>query len=32
MRAARENLFHLIEPLLPHVEHPARYLDHEWGS
>ena len=32
MRARRENLFHLIEPLLPHVEHPARYLDHEWGS
>lgn len=32
MRAERENLFHLIEPLLPHVEHPARYLDHEWGS
>ena len=32
MRAARENLFHLIEPLLAHVEHPARYLDHEWGA
>ena len=32
MRARRENLFHLIEPLLPHVEHPARYLDHEWGA
>ncbi len=32
MRAARENLFHLIEPLLPHVEHPSRYLDHEWGA
>ena len=32
MRARRENLFHLIDPLLPHVEHPARYLDHEWGS
>ena len=32
MRARRENLFHLLEPLLPHVEHPARYLDHEWGS
>lgn len=32
MRARRENLFHLIEPLLARVEHPARYLDHEWGS
>lgn len=32
MRARRENLFHLLEPLLPHVEHPARYLDHEWGA
>ena len=32
MRVPRENLFHLIEPLLAHVEHPARYLDHEWGS
>ena len=32
MRAKRENLFHLLEPLLPQVEHPARYLDHEWGS
>lgn len=32
MRQPRENLFHLIEPLLPHVEHPSRYLDHEWGA
>ena len=32
MKARRENLFHLIEPLLPHVEHPSRYLDHEWGA
>ena len=32
MRARRENLFHLIEPLLDQVEHPARYLDHEWGA
>ena len=32
MRARRENLFHLIEPLLASVEHPARYLDHEWGA
>ena len=31
MRAKRENLFHLIEPLLARVEHPARYIDHEWG-
>ena len=32
MRARRENLFHLLEPLLGRVEHPARYLDHEWGA
>ena len=32
MRAPRENLFHLMEPLLSKVEHPARYLDHEWGA
>ena len=32
MRARRENLFHLVEPLLAHVEHPVRYLDHEWGA
>ncbi|WP_322155756.1 TIGR03960 family B12-binding radical SAM protein [Paratractidigestivibacter sp.] len=32
MRVERENLFHRIEPLLPHVEHPSRYLDHEWGA
>ena len=32
MKAKRENLFHLIEPLLAHVEHPSRYLDHEWGA
>lgn len=32
MRVARENLFHLLEPLLSEVEHPARYLDHEWGA
>ena len=31
MRVPRENLFHLLEPLLPGVEHPARYIDHEWG-
>ena len=32
MLARRENLFHLIEPLLSQVEHPARYIDHEWGA
>ena len=32
MRASRENLFHLLEPLLTRVEHPARYIDHEWGA
>lgn len=32
MRARRENLFHLVEPLLARVEHPSRYLDHEWGA
>ena len=32
MRARREDLFHLMEPLLAQVEHPARYLDHEWGA
>ena len=28
MRAERENLFGLLEPLLSHVEKPSRYLDH----
>lgn len=32
MRAAREDLFHRIEPLLTRVDKPARYLDHEWGA
>ena len=32
MRAPRENLYGLIEPLLAHVERPSRYLDHEWGA
>lgn len=32
MRAERKDCFHLIEPLLPMVEKPARYLDHEWGA
>ena len=32
MRTSRESLFHLMEPLLAYVEHPARYIDHEWGA
>lgn len=32
MRMPREDMFHLIEPLLGMVEHPSRYLDHEWGA
>ena len=32
MRAARESLFHLLEPLLPLVERPSRYINHEWGA
>ena len=32
MRVERRDCFHLIEPLLPLVEKPARYLDHEWGA
>ena len=32
MRAKRENLFDRLEPLLADVEHPARYLNHEWGA
>ena len=32
MRVPRENLFDRLEPLLADVEHPARYLDHEWGA
>ncbi len=32
MRPAYEDLFHLIEPLLPQVEKPSRYIDHEWGT
>lgn len=31
MRIERKDCFHLIEPLLPLVERPARYIDHEWG-
>lgn len=32
MALEREDLFHLMEPLLARVEKPGRYLDHEWGS
>lgn len=32
MRAPRTNMFAAIEPLLARVEHPSRYLDHEWGA
>ena len=32
MKAVRESLFHKLEPLLGQVEHPVRYLDHEWGA
>lgn len=32
MRLPREDRFSDIEPLLGMVEHPSRYLDHEWGA
>ena len=32
MRIAYENRFADIEPLLPRVEKPSRYIDHEWGT
>ena len=32
MRLPREDRFAQIEPLLGMVEHPSRYLDHEWGA
>ena len=32
MKAVRESLFDRLEPLLGKVEHPVRYLDHEWGA
>ena len=32
MRLPREDRYDLIEPLLPLVEKPSRYLDHEWGA
>lgn len=32
MRVSRSSLFPQIEPLLPLVEKPSRYIDHEWGA
>ena len=32
MKVKRENLFSRLEPLLSQVEHPVRYLNHEWGA
>ena len=32
MRAAYEDRFADLEPLLARVEKPVRYIDHEWGS
>ena len=32
MRLERKSCFDLLEPLLAQVEHPVRYLDHEWGA
>lgn len=32
MRLPREDRFADLEPLLGMVEHPSRYLDHEWGA
>lgn len=32
MRTKYENKFELIEPLLPYVEKPSRYINHEWGA
>lgn len=32
MRIAYENRFADLEPLLPRVEKPSRYIDHEWGT
>lgn len=32
MRVPREDRYRDIEPLLAHVEHPVRYLNHEWGA
>ena len=32
MNVAYEDRFADIEPLLPRVEKPSRYIDHEWGT
>lgn len=32
MRVPYENRFGDLEPLLPRVEKPSRYIDHEWGT
>ncbi len=32
MRLPRQDRYAELEPLLAKVEHPARYLDHEWGA
>lgn len=32
MRALRKDCFAELEPFLSQVEHPARYLNHEWGA
>ena len=32
MRAVYEDRFRDLEPLLPRVEKPSRYIDHEWGT
>lgn len=32
MRMRRESYFERLSPLLSKVEHPVRYLDHEWGA
>lgn len=32
MRLERTDRYADLEPLLAKVEHPARYLDHEWGA
>ena len=32
MRLARQDRYAELEPLLASVEHPARYLNHEWGA
>ena len=32
MRLPRTDCYAQLEPLLAQVEHPSRYLDHEWGA